>query len=167
MSNSRADKPLQNPPVSTNNNFHLVRPVINPRPLYSFTGCLNSETWQYCFTMYLHRDWKPIQKNKVLKKSPQNKHVPEHSVQTWVTNPLKHQSGWKEWGKGGTETDKLQKEDSYGTCLGKPSELHIHLFHINLSPLGFSPIINAALKQKVQIKASTTFGKDKLLLYRR
>lgn len=51
--------------------------------------------------------------------------------------------------------------DSYGTCLGKPSEFYIHLFHINLSPLGFSPIINASLKTHKQIKVSTTFGESK------
>lgn len=48
---------------------------------------------------------------------------------------------------------------SYATRLGKPSELRVHLFHVNLSPLGFSPIINVSLKMYKEIKVST-FGEN-------
>lgn len=73
MFKSRAHKHLQIPPVSKNNDFHLVEPVIKSYPLYSFTYCLNSEKRQHGMTTYFHRGWKLSQQNKVLKESPQNK----------------------------------------------------------------------------------------------
>ena len=144
-----------------------MEPAIKRYPLYSSTYCLNSEKWQHGFTMYIHRDWKLIQKNKVLKKSPHNKTC-SRTFSLDMSNKSTETSKWVGQARKGWHQDRsVAERDSYGTCLGKPSELHIHLFHINLSPLGFSSIINAALKQNVQIKVSTTFGEHKLLLYNR
>lgn len=78
--------------------------------------------------------------------------------QSWMHCVLFGKRAATGWGK---KKDKVKNYSE--TCLGKSSELYIHLFHTNLSPMAFGPIINAALKQEEHRKISTTFGRDKCL----